>query len=73
MQARGIIEGVFVAEQWVPASDPIFAAFPKPETKDAWGFVGAPAPYYAWDSWVGRRIPEKYRTRFGQRVRYVKN
>ncbi len=29
-------------------------------------------PYYAWDSWVGRRVPEKYRTRFGQRIRYVK-
>jgi hypothetical protein len=70
--ARGIIVGVFVAESWRLSTDPIFAAFPKPETKEAWGFIGSPAPYYAWDSWVGRRIPEKFRTRFGQRVRYVK-
>ncbi len=69
--AHGIVRAVFVAREWRPASDPIFAAFPKPESDNAWGFIGGPGRWYAWDNWVGRRVPDAYRTRFGQRVRYV--
>ncbi|MEO1328524.1 MAG: hypothetical protein AAFW46_02585 [Pseudomonadota bacterium] len=70
IQARGIVRGVFLPERWLPADDPAFAGFPKPVDEDAWGFVGKPDTR-AWRAWVGRRVPERYRTRFGQRVRYV--
>lgn len=69
--ARGIVRAVFVARIWLPARDPVFAAFPEPEAEDAWGFIGGPSRWFAWDNWVGRRVPDAYRTRFGQRVRYA--
>lgn len=69
--AHGIVRAVFTAHEWRPSTDPIFSAFPKPEKEPAWGFIGGPGRWFAWDNWVGRRMPDAYRTRFGLRVRYV--
>lgn len=70
VQARGIVRGVFTPERWLPAEDPTFAGFPTPAHEGSYGFVGRPS-WRPWRGWVGRRVPERYRTRFGQRVRYV--
>lgn len=71
-QARGVIRAVFVAERWVACDDPVFAAFPTPLRRPAYGFVGAPAPRAVERDWVGRRVPDKLRARFGRRVSYSK-
>lgn len=70
VHAKGIVRAVFTADAWLPSTDGVFAAFPRPRRTPAWGFVGAPAPWYAFDHWVDRRVPDKYRTRFGRRIRY---
>lgn len=70
-QARGVVRAVFVADRWLESADPVFAAFPRPKRSPAWGFVGKPAPWFIEQAWVGRRVPEKLRARFGQRVRYA--
>lgn len=72
VHARGIVRAVFKVDAWLPMTDPVFAAFPGRSKKNAMGFVAAPARWFVWDGWVGRRVPNQYRTRFGQRVRYVK-
>lgn len=69
--ARGIVRAVFTVETWLPSEDPIFSAFRRPEKDGAYGFVGRPASSAAWGAWVGRRVPDRYRTRFGNPVRYV--
>ncbi len=69
VQARGIVRGAFTADRWLAADDPAFAGFPRAQDDD-WGFCGAPA-WRQWRAWVGRRVPERFRTRFGQRVRYA--
>lgn len=69
--AHGIVRAAFSADSWLPSADPIFAAFPKPEGANAHGFIGRPAASIAWRAWVDRRIPDRYRTRFGNPVRYV--
>ena len=71
VQARGIVRAAFIADEWLPSDAPVFAAFPRPKQTPAWGFIGRPAPYPAWEAWVGRRVPDKYRTRWNQTVRYV--
>ncbi len=70
-QARGVVRAVFIADRWTTSDDPVFAAFPRPKVAPAWGFVGSPAPWFVEHAWVGRRVPEKLRARFGQRVRYA--
>lgn len=71
IQARGIVRAAFIAEEWLPSDDPVFSGFPRPKESGTHGFVGRPAPYPAWEAWVGRRVPDKYRTRWNQTVRYV--
>ena len=71
MHARGIVRAVFKIDAWLPMTDPALAAFSNGGKKGALGFRAAPARWFVWDSWVGRRIPNAYRTRWGQRVRYV--
>ena len=71
VHARGIVRAVFKIDEWLPMNDPALAAFPGRRKKGAMGFVAAPARWFVWDSWVGRRVPTAYRTRFGQRVRYA--
>ena len=71
VHARGIVRAVFKIDAWLPMTDPALAAFSNGGKKGALGFRAAPARWFVWDSWVGRRIPNAYRTRWGQRVRYV--
>ncbi|MEM9724385.1 MAG: hypothetical protein AAF909_02850 [Pseudomonadota bacterium] len=71
IHARGIVRAVFKIDAWAPMSDPLFAAFPGRKRDGAVGFIAAPAQWFVWDNWVGRRVPSAYRTRFGQRVRYA--
>ncbi|MEL6978328.1 MAG: hypothetical protein AAGM38_06590 [Pseudomonadota bacterium] len=70
IHAKGIVRAVFRVEEWRSMSDPAFAAFPRAGERGAAGFIAAPARWFAWDSWVGKRVPPAFRTRFGQRVRY---
>lgn len=69
--ARGIVRAVFSVDEWRPSSDPTFAGFPRPKESPAFSFIGHPSHGYAWDAWVGRRVPDKWRTRFGGLVRFV--
>ncbi|MCI4663946.1 MAG: hypothetical protein MRY74_04420 [Neomegalonema sp.] len=69
--ARGVIRAVFTANEWLDCRDPVFAGYPQPTKSPAYGFVGSPAPWFVESEWVGRRIPDKLRARFGRRVRYV--
>ncbi|MEO1293172.1 MAG: hypothetical protein AAFV62_10135 [Pseudomonadota bacterium] len=70
-EARGIVRAIFTVDEWRPATDPIFAAFRSPESKNAWSFIGRPATALAWNAWNCRRIPDQYRPRWGSTVRYV--
>lgn len=69
--ARGIIVAVFEVDEWLASSDPVFSVFPAPERTPAWGFVGGPAGWLAREAWLGRRVPNKHREKFGRKVEYV--
>jgi hypothetical protein len=56
---RGLIVGVFVAEDWLPATAQDF-----PGHEDAPGrlaFIGREAPAELRDQYVGKRVPDEYR------------
>lgn len=62
---RGVIRGVYVADQWLLATKENFPEFA--HVIDAanpvgrYGFVGRDAPPHVWDRLVNKRLPEKYR------------
>jgi hypothetical protein len=57
---KGMIREVFIAEQWLPAIDEVFAGFPTPEG-DRYGYVGKPAPQEIQEMYCGRRVPDELR------------
>ena len=69
--AKGIVRAVFTVDSWLPCDDPVFCAYPDAKGKKPYGFVGRPAAGQTWRDWVGRRVPDRFRTRFGNPVRYV--
>lgn len=62
---RGVIRGVFVAQEWLPATKENFPEFAHiadpPEQTKRYGFVGQEAPLEVWSRLVDKRLPDRYR------------
>ncbi|USE82691.1 hypothetical protein [Acinetobacter tibetensis] len=68
---RGVIRGVFIAKQWLPATEDNFPNFHlineevyTPTLREKrFGFIGHAAPEYFQEKYLGKKIPEKFRRR----------
>ncbi|HLF77960.1 MAG TPA: hypothetical protein VJB57_10770 [Dehalococcoidia bacterium] len=58
---EGLIQGAFIAEQWLPGTPENFPG--REEAPDRLGFVGREAPPEIWQRYVGKRVPNEYRKR----------
>ena len=66
---RGIIRGVFIAKQWLPATEENFPDFMllgeevynHSIRSKRYGFIGEEAPQEFQMKYLGKRIPEKFR------------
>lgn len=68
---RGLIVGVFKAEEWLPATAENFPSFPAVEG-DRFGFNGHEAPPAIKELYVQKRIPDELRKRGAANpIRYV--
>lgn len=69
--ALGLIRGVFVAERWLSARDPVFSKFGPDPKSNRYGFIGRKAPDNVWRRYVKKQVPLKYRQSTGQPIQYV--
>lgn len=68
---QGLIIGVFVADEWLPATTQNFPGT-KEDRPGRWGFNGHPAPEAIAKQYLRRRLPESLRKRGAANpVRYV--
>ena len=64
---HGVIRGAFVEVRWLPAVPKHFPG--RPPVSDRWGFEGCEAPLDITQLYVGKRVPDKYRTQYP--IRYT--
>ncbi len=60
--ARGVVVGAYRPLRWIPATVRDFPLRLKEDSPGRWGFVGEPADKEIWQYYVGKRVPEKYRS-----------
>ena len=58
---RGLVVAAYGAEKWVPATTDNFPGHPG--LPGRWGFIGRPAEDEVWQQYVGKRVPDEYRTK----------
>ena len=58
---RGLVVAAYRAEKWVPATTDNFPGHPG--LPGRWGFIGRPAEDEVWQQYVGKRVPDEYRTK----------
>ena len=69
--SQGTIRGIFIANQWLPATEENFPNFRllgeeiyTPLLREKrFGFIGEPAPNNFQEKYLGKKIPEKFRKR----------
>ena len=60
---RGVVVGVFLAHEWLPATVTNFPGLTSEVASDRWGFNGIDAPEEARRQYLQRRVPEEFRRR----------
>ena len=68
---QGVIQGAFVADEWLAAIPEHFPG--RPPVPGRLGFVGREAPPEITQLYVGKRVPDKYRTRYPIRYTWKPN
>ena len=58
--SKGVIRGVFIAQEWKPAIKDNFPEYDK-DVENRYGFKGADAPVDTQQKYLGKRIPDSYR------------
>lgn len=58
--SKGVIRGVFVAKEWLPATKANFPKYDK-DVENRYGFKGTDAPGDIQQKYLGKRIPDSYR------------
>jgi hypothetical protein len=67
---RGLIIGVFEAQEWLPATTVNFPMYGNREGR--FGFVGRQAPPQVWSLYAQKRVPAQYRKRgAASPIRYI--
>ncbi len=68
---QGIIKGVFIADQWLPANASNFPD--RPEMLGRLGFIGREAPEEIKRLYINKRVPDEYRKRGAANpIKYVR-
>jgi uncharacterized protein len=68
---QGIIRGVYVADEWLPATEANLPGFPRVEPSRV-GFRGREAPQEIKDRYLYKRVPDRYRKKGARSaIRYV--
>ena len=70
----GKVIGVFVATEWLPATDPAFSSFSVQADPARWGFVGHVAPSEILLIYFGKQIPDELRKKGASNpIRFLDN
>ncbi|MBI4328482.1 MAG: hypothetical protein HY685_01285 [Chloroflexi bacterium] len=70
-QRRGLVLGAFRPTKWLEATKANFPWLDN-DYPDRWGFVGNPAEQETEDLYLGKRVPDEYRTKRAQNpVRFI--